>query len=282
MDDLVGRLPVLPHVVWTLILVPIFVVLGGLVGSLAQRRIGGRWATLVPILLSFSVGNATANLIANAQASGRDAKKLIAELADTDPLKTIIRFEPSVRAELERGVAQAVASGTMEQKEAAARSVVGSIVEVRFAKAISSAGAAQVHRVAAAELAVLHALERRPPLCVGVYLGRGLPSINDIEAGIGRELLAAKAAVIESAATRPEKLDTLLSLNQIMGLISRAAEARGGDYSSLSKMARVAELPPEEGCTIAIKIQTLLVDLDPKDTAAVMKTFWSLSAAASK
>lgn len=282
MDDLIGRLPELPHVVWTLILVPIFGVLGGLVGVAVRRWIDGRWAYLVPMLIGFAVANASANLIADAQAGDREAKKLVAELAETEPMKTIIRLEPPVRGELEKGIVSAMRGGTAEQKVAAARGVAGNIVKVRFAGAIPSAGAAQLHRAAASELAALRALESRPTLCVDLYLGRGLPNIDQIEPGIGKEMLAAKAAVIESAATRPEKLETLLTQNEIIGLITRAAEARGGDHSALSKIGRIAELPPEEGCAIATRIETLLVDLDPKETAAVMKTFWSLSAAAPK
>jgi hypothetical protein len=282
MDDLIARLPELPYVVWTVILVPIFGALGVLVGMFARRWADGRWAYLVPMLIGFAVANASANLIADAQAGDRQAKKLVAELAVTEPLKTIIRLEPPVRGELEEGIVRALKGGTTEQKSAMARRVAVNIVQVRFARAVPSAGAAQIHRTVATELAGLRALESRPTLCVDVYLGRGLPNIDQIEPGIGKEMLAAKAAVIESAATRPEKLENLLTLNEIMGLFTRAAKARGGDNSALSKIGRIAELPPEEGCAIATQIETLLVDLDPKETAAVMKTLWSLSTVAPK
>lgn len=280
MEELAAHLPNLPHVVWILISTVVCILIGGAIGAVLQRLTGWRWAMAGALILANAIGYSSANLVADAQAKGREAKTLLTELEAAEPMKTILRLEPAVRAELERGVARALETGSSATKTAATRKVFNDIVQPRLSKAAPLAGAAETRRAIAAELAALRALEDRPALCVDVYAGRGLANLDILDPKIGREILASKAGVIESATLRPEKLEVPLSDEEMQALLVKAVAAQGMDISRLANLSKMETLPPKEACSLAILFETLLVALDPKDMAAFMKTAIAQSAAA--
>lgn len=272
MDGLISRLPELPHVVWTLILIPIFISLGALVGLVVQRRVGGRWALPVAMMLGFAIATASSNLVADAQARDREAKTLVGELAGEEPLTTILRLDPAARGVLEKRFAAVFRTTRGIERGPAARRVLAEFVGSKVAESLETAGASELHRNFRAELAMLRALAGRPETCVDFYLGKGLPSFEGVDRKVLAELMASRAGLIESAALRPQRLAEPVSGERFGELLKKGAAVSGQDFAVLADLTRIVDLPAERACHVAIVYETVVSALEPAELADLSKS----------
>src|SRR5262245_18871854 len=243
-------------------------ILGAGAGLFAQKYFGlGKGWRFVPVVIfvviSLSVSQWLLQEAVPAQA--------VSTLKQNRLFGVIFKHHPEAEREYMARVEQLL-SGPREQFRAASAALGAEFTGRYLNLHMPTASDAAIHRLLQTEASILEALKNNPAECVGQFLGT--PSASRLELippPLVEASLNAKAEIIESSVVTPSPLPKTVSMEDVVGVMTRAYRAKGYDIAGIAKIANVQSLSSAEGCEVGYRFVSALLSIDEKQSALVFK-----------
>lgn len=247
-------------------------VVGFPLGRAAERFV--KWphtATVVTVLFVVGLPRLAVGLV-EAQNRGPSYEAVLEEMKKYDVFQALVESYPESEAEIRAAIEPLLKEMPKDLKarvEMASRVIISKYVEKSITKASDAA---------LAEMLALNALNQSrmaatPKLCVDYYLGRGAlgASGNFTPDDVIREGRV-KASLLRSAAKSPSTPARYLTADEIGAMLVKRYEDLKLDLNGLTKVGKVAELDPVEGCRVATEFSKALAGTDDKSSALLVKS----------
>lgn len=250
--------------------------IGGLLGALFAEII--RKPTLrVPLSLVFiiiclQVGHALIPVLTKQLA----AEKIVNDLKNQQLFKIILDQHPQAEEELKKSMFDILASSSQEQAFYKSQAATAAIVNRYFLGYLASASEDATREYMLRNLNSLKELRNKPSLCVNYYLGQPVFGQKDLPISFWEEEARVKGHVIESSIGNKEVFSPL-SLELVMQNLVASYAENGFDYNNISQLDKVSNLPPEQGCAIAIEFASAMTSMEKKKSVQIFKTLMSFS-----
>jgi outer membrane lipoprotein SlyB len=270
-DELIYQLITIPR--WAAS--AIFGAIGGALGALLATRIKSQRAKRVAFALGAIVAVSIGNGFVRAMQIQYSYLVAMKKIEETRLYSALIRYHPEARDQIIDGLKRILVTSSGSQITTASARLGSDIVNRYYNKDMLQASSETLFEVLRVNSEILHYLRSSPADCIAFYLGtasdlRALPAAN-VEV-----LSDAKAAVIESAGSHPTPPSQVMTIKEMMPLLSGAYASLGRPVAELARIDKVQTLLPTDGCTIATDFSDALVTLGQAQGTEIFKSLAAL------
>lgn len=277
MDTLITSFLSLPNIVIYAIFGAIGGVLGALIGAGFSKAFKkeklSRIITIICVVLAIQLPN---HIIPQLKKDAAPSQ-VMNELKQQRLFSVIFRLHPEAEHDLKRKMTEIINNSPSDQVFYKAQAASAEIVAKYLNKHMVSASDEMTFKKIQREAKVIASFQNKPQLCVSFYLGNPQFSKDDITPEFLAEESSLKADLIESSINNPSLPPKAASIDEIINIIAQSYQKNGYDLQSLAKIDQVANLPPAEGCKIAIEFTKALASMGQKQASYVFKNLLYLS-----
>ncbi len=247
-------------------------IVGFPLGRAAERFV--KWphtATLVTVLFVVGLPRLVVGMV-EVQNRGPSYEAVLEEMKKYEVFQALVESYPEsgveIRAALEP-ILKEMPKDTSARVEVASRVIISKYVN----KSIAKASDATLVEMLSLNALNLSKMTSTPQLCVDYYLGRGsfVAPGNFTSDDVIREGRV-KAALLRSAVKSPSMPEKYLTSDEIGPELLRRYKDLKLDVAGLTKVAKIAELDPVEGCRIATDFSKALAGTEDQSSALLVKS----------
>ena len=258
----------------------VFGAIGGLVGGLIGRLLWNRSGrgdnksaravvTVVCACLALFIGNG----IAAPHRQAADIDAAIQTLKTHKVYAALFKYHPDSETALRAKLADIVHTTPASQLQIPVSNAISQSLSRYLLKDILYAPDSAIRLLLDDNLIMQTKLQSHPDDCVTYFLGRSPHDQSLITAQDVTREGDAKAAVIEGAATHPSPPPVNPDLHALATEIAKGFKAKGYDVNDLRLLGHMTQVPPTDGCRVAVEYITVLDAMPDAQASTVLKAF---------